>query len=90
MTLMLRGWLFEYTGKLPNGEPDPLAQGCIRFRGAKRPHRLEVPLQSNTPVTLFITGPKFREWGFWCPQGWRHNHEYIKPEDHGKVGRGCD
>ena len=38
-------------------------------------HRVE--LLDNKPVwTLFITGPHVREWGFWCPKGWKHNREF--------------
>lgn len=40
--------------------------------------------------TLFITGPKIREWGFHCPQGWRHWEDFVKIVDGGnEVGRGC-
>jgi len=28
--------------------------------------------------TLFITGPRVRVWGFWCPQGWRRHDEFDK------------
>lgn len=40
--------------------------------------------------TLFITGFKVREWGFWC-NGWRFvgHVEYTKPGDKGKIGKGC-
>lgn len=27
--------------------------------------------------SLFITGPKIREWGFHCPKGWTHWREFI-------------
>lgn len=44
--------------------------------------------------TLFITGPKVREWGFHCPSGWRHWRVfYDLPEGEPKgneVGRGCE
>lgn len=40
--------------------------------------------------TLFITGPKIREWGFHCPKGWRHHTNFVDERDHGKVGRGCE
>ncbi len=37
-----------------------------------------------------ITGPKVRECGFHCPQGWRHHEEFFAPHDKGRVGRGCE
>lgn len=41
------------------------------FRPATHAHRLE--LVGNKPCwTLFITGPRKREWGFHCPNGWQH------------------
>jgi hypothetical protein len=47
-------------------------------------------IRARPAWTLFITGPRLREWGFHCPQGWRHWREYCEPSDSGKVGRGCD
>jgi hypothetical protein len=51
------------------------------FRKATHTHRIEI----HTPdvVTIFITGRKVREWGFHCPQGWRHWTEFA-------FGQGCD
>jgi len=44
--------------------------------------------------TLFITGPKVREWGFWCPKGWMHWREFCGvPEGQeargDERGKGC-
>lgn len=50
------------------------------FRKAKHAHRMEV---RGDVWTLFITGPKVREWGFHCPGGWVHWKEFV-------WGRGCD
>lgn len=46
--------------------------------------------QEEEPVwTIFITGPRVREWGFYCPKGWRHWKVFTA--NNGKtVGRGCD
>ena len=66
------------------------------FRRSNSIHRvelLEVPYERDfpsTPVTkqekpvwtLFITGPKSRPWGFWCPQGFVKDKEFFK--------KGCD
>lgn len=41
--------------------------------------------------TLFITGPRIREWGFHCPQrGWVNWRDFTDPNDTGAVGKGCD
>lgn len=41
-------------------------------------------------ITIFITGPKIREWGFWCPKGWRHWKDFCDSRDHGVIGKGCE
>lgn len=65
-----------------------LEPGSITYREAEVGHRLEVV---EGPVwTLFITGPTLREWGFHCPNGWRHWQEFCAPHDQGLMGRGCD
>jgi hypothetical protein len=53
-------------------------------------HRVE--LIDFRPVwTLFITGPKVREWGFLCPRGWRHWTEFTSVTDNGnEIGKGCE
>lgn len=45
-----------------------ISTGALVFRRASFAHRLVLPISGT--VTLFITGPKIREWGFLCPQGW--------------------
>jgi hypothetical protein len=57
------------------------------FRKADQAHRLA--LIGNHCWTLFITGPRIREWGFLCPQGWRHWEEFTDATGD-RVGRGCD
>lgn len=39
--------------------------------------------------TLFITGPRVRDWGFHCPKGWVPWQEFTDPTDSGRVGKGC-
>ena len=39
----------------------------ILFRPARWAHRIEL---EGPAVSLVICGPRKREWGFWCPQGW--------------------
>lgn len=74
--------------------------GDVTRRPAHAAHRLEVleepypdglyPQPVPRAVTLFITGRRKREWGFWCPQGWRWWQHFVAKDDNGQVGRGCD
>lgn len=63
----------------------------ITFRAARAAHRLEIdPAHGETAVTLFITGPRFREWGFHCAQaGWRHWRDFTAGPNGETIGRGC-
>lgn len=61
---------------------------CVRFSG-RTAHRIE--LVDGPCWTLFITGPRYREWGFHCPEkGWVHWRDFTAPNDYGEIGRGCD
>lgn len=53
---------------------------------------LPVYITGPAPVwSLFMTGPRLRDWGFWCPKGWRPWREFVSTRDGGnEVGRGCD
>lgn len=64
--------------------------GDYLFREAEDTHRLIVP-EGGRCVSLFMTGPKVREWGFWCPNGERWVHwEAFTGGEHGElVGAGC-
>ena len=62
--------------------------GDVVSRAADALHRVELwPGESAT--TLFITGPKVRDWGFQCPQGWVPWQVFTDPLDAGQTGRGC-
>lgn len=63
--------------------------GSIVTRQATDAHRLEIP-PGGRAVSLFITGPKIRDWGFHCPKGWRIWTEFVDQRDKGQVGRGCE
>jgi hypothetical protein len=56
-------------------------------RKAADAHRIE--LIGPFAVSLFITGPKVREWGFHCPSGWVHWEQFTAPGDSRLVGAGC-
>jgi hypothetical protein len=65
---------------------DKTAPGIV-LRTASFAHRIEL---INGPAwTLFITGPKIREWGFLCPQGWRHWRDFTAGPHGETIGKGC-
>lgn len=46
-------------------------------RAATVAHRLILPADIPYTMTIFVTGPKVREWGFWYPDGWHHNKRHV-------------
>ncbi len=85
-SIVLRGGYWEVT---PKGRKWRGA-GSIVFRGAKASHRLEIDrTRAQRAVTLFLTGPRFRVWGFHCPKGWVQWTDFVDERDNGNVGRGC-
>lgn len=83
LSLILRGSYIEIT---PRGRFVRMPWRPV-FRRPEALHRLDVRIG---PVwTLFVTGPRVREWGFACPQGWVHWQAFTAPTARGQVGRGC-
>lgn len=67
-----------------------LSAPSVTLRSANYAHRIEL-IDGARAVTLFITGPKIREWGFLCPRGWRH--WAVFSQDYNEAtgdSRGCD
>lgn len=83
VSFLLRGELLEHSFKGARFIPWLLPV----FRTAKFAHRLE--LVKGPVWTVFITGPRIRDWGFYCPSGWRHWTVFTS-DDGRNVGRGCD
>lgn len=101
LSIMLLGRYLEHTEHVSGNGQYTLTIHCqkerrapsIAFRRAEHKHRIELPKQDGEPVscwTLVITGRRVRDWGFHCPQGWRHWREFVSPKDEGETGRGCD
>lgn len=73
-----------------------LADGSAEYRvagyyGTRKPtdlHRIEL-LPGERAVTIFTTGPRVREWGFACPQGWKHWRDFTASSNPGATGAGC-
>lgn len=100
VSLVLWGRYLEWR---PNTDSDfPLATHSgrwrypltIAFRRAKALHRIELAKsRDGDPLScwsLVVTGPRIREWGFMCPQGWRHWRDFTAGKEGELVGRGCD
>jgi hypothetical protein len=62
--------------------------GDIVEREATALHRLEL-IAGEPCISLFSTGPKIREWGFDCPQGWKHWKDFTAGTNGELVGPGC-
>lgn len=63
--------------------------GDWKFRWGASPHRVE--LHNGACWTIFITGPRVREWGFYClERGWVHWKKFTAKSDPGAIGAGCD
>jgi hypothetical protein len=62
--------------------------GDVVERPANALHRLDV-IPGERAISLFITGPKVREWGFACDHGWVHWQDFTSAEDSSRTGRGC-
>lgn len=90
VSLILRGKYFEVTENNFTSRQFP----SIVVRQADYAHRVVLDrdeLDKPKPCwTLVITGRVVRDWGFHCPQGWRHWKEFTAKDDYGQVGRGCD
>ena len=53
-------------------------EGAVIHRQAEEAHRLLLASPLGYTMTLFSTGPKRREWGFWFPDGWRNQRDVIE------------
>jgi hypothetical protein len=88
-SILLHG---KYIEHLPGVRSKLRRAGDVVFRMPSSAHRIELlPNGPHARVvwTLFITGPKVREWGFLCPGGWVHWKDFTAPGDSGRVGPGC-
>lgn len=56
-------------------------KGDVITRKAGWPHRLLLPAEHPYTMTLFSTGPKVREWGFWYPTGWKPYTDVTRTAD---------
>lgn len=87
-SILLKGEYTEHTIKRGGVNARKIYKtGAVKLRRAVAAHRVE--LNAGECWSLFITGPRVREWGFHCPAGWRRWQEFVA-ENPGEVGKGCD
>jgi len=72
ISIVLKGWYLEKR----RGEPGLHGVRLFRFRRATDAHRIDV-ISHVGCVTLFITGPNRRTWGFWTLDGWQDWRTYL-------------
>lgn len=91
MSILLRGSYVEHTidaGGIHRRQRLVAGDRRVRLSG-KFAHRIE--LDAGECWTLFVTGPRYRDWGFHCPeQGWIHWKRFVATDDPGGVGKGCN
>ncbi len=89
-SVIIAGGYLEVT---PEGtfEREP---GDVVTRSAEAAHRLVLRRDADghpiPSISLFFTGPKVRDWGFHCPNGWVPWAEFVDDRDSGKIGKGCE
>jgi hypothetical protein len=73
--------MIEHYKKLEELSPQMrlVSEGDWTFRPPKFAHRLDVVHEKlcGKPITVFITGPRVRNWGFHCPKGWVDFESYA-------------
>jgi hypothetical protein len=93
LSLCLAGHLAEVYRRGGRDRVRDFYPGDLVWRGARFAHRLYLPSGERYAWTLFITGPRVREWGFLCPRGWRHWKVFTgvaTTGDSATIGRGCE
>lgn len=89
ISILLEG---DYTEHMPT-QVCFREEGHMGWRPATASHRIALETDlfgTELPVwTLFLTGPKVRDWGFHCPKGWKPWQEFVEPTNSGQIGKGC-
>lgn len=87
--LLLIGVYIEHT---PKGRFMRRAGNIVCRKGTSK-HRIELPIINGGLTyawSLFITGPHYREWGFWCNKRFVHNEEFLAMDGTSKTNKGCN
>ncbi len=105
VSILLTGSYTEQKPAHPKEWPHNLERQSLRrkrfipyIRWGKAPHRVELDgfllkaeYRAEIPVwTIFITGPRVRDWGFYCRKGWVWWRDYTSnTPGRSEVGKGC-
>lgn len=81
LTIVLKGVYVEVT---PTGS-DLRIEGDVAWRKATDRHRIVLPRLTDEAWTLFVTGPKVREWGFWVGEQFIPWRDYCDPDEPGRA-----
>lgn len=87
LSIMLWGSYLEIR---PNGEGlRSRSRGWLSMAYRRATDRHRVILDNGPCWTVVITGPRIRDWGFHCPQGFVPWRDFVASSDEGNIGRGC-
>ncbi|UPG86809.1 hypothetical protein L2Y94_05495 [Luteibacter aegosomatis] len=90
VSVLLAGQYIEHRIRAGGVHTATLRQaGTIAARMPKSAHRIEL-LADQACTTLFITGPRMRNWGFHCRRGWVPWQKFTAANDRGAIGAGCE
>lgn len=106
LSIVLSGGYYDITPGIDNTQQRRwCGPGSIIVRRPSSAHRVELArlklllasgfsywsVSQELPAwTLFITGPRVRDWGFLCPRGWVHWQDFTSGVDGSRIGKGCD
>ena len=72
-SIALSGFALEFDDR--STRPRTIQKWTVRVRRPEYTHRIQIA--SDEVWTLFITGCRVREWGFHCPDGWKHWKDFT-------------
>ena len=83
MSVIISGGYIEHLQTMPPSGRTYVYRrtaGNVIVRSAYAAHRLLLPDDVPYTLTLFSTGPKVREWGYWFTdgRGWVHNKKHVR------------
>lgn len=90
------GWILnegylEVLGLGPKNRTVWRPAGSFNFRWPTTAHRVIIQRPGFPVYTLFLVGPTVRQWGFHCPNGWRHWKDFVQQVPGGnQIGKGCE
>jgi hypothetical protein len=87
-SVILKGSYIEHSVLAKEPWQNIYRKGMVNSKRAESAHRIQV--LDGPVLTLVVTGPRRRDWGFHCPNGWRPWQEFCDDRDSGLVGKGCE